>query len=41
MARHIHSNWAVCRCGETQPRFMIKLLAAWTAMGFRRPKIAW
>jgi hypothetical protein len=27
---------------ETQPpRFMIKLLAAWAAMGFRRPKFAW
>ena len=23
------------------PRFMIKILAAWAAMGFRRPKIAW
>jgi hypothetical protein len=23
------------------PRFMIKLLAAWAAMGFRRPKVAW
>ncbi|HEX4195963.1 MAG TPA: hypothetical protein VHZ26_00840 [Caulobacteraceae bacterium] len=23
------------------PRFMIKLVAAWAAMGFRRPKIAW
>jgi|ERR1700722_10487355 hypothetical protein len=23
------------------PRLMIKLLAAWVAMGFRRPKIAW
>jgi hypothetical protein len=23
------------------PRFMIKLLASWAAMGFRRPKIAW
>ncbi len=23
------------------PRFMIKLLAAWVVMGFRRPKIAW
>ena len=22
-------------------RFMIKLLAAWTAMGFRRPKLVW
>lgn len=27
---------------DTQPpRFLIKLLAAWVAMGFRRPKIAW
>ena len=27
---------------ETQPpRFMIKLLAAWVTMGFRRPKITW
>jgi hypothetical protein len=27
---------------ETQPaRLMIKLLAAWAAMRFRRPKIAW
>ena len=27
---------------STHPaRFMIKLLAAWAAMGFRRPKIAW
>ncbi len=27
---------------ETQPpRLMIKLLAAWAAMGFRRPKVAW
>ncbi len=23
------------------PRFLIKLLAAWAAMGFRRPKVAW
>jgi len=23
------------------PRLMFKLLAAWAAMGFRRPKIAW
>ncbi len=23
------------------PGFMIKLLAAWAAMGFRRPKVAW
>ena len=23
------------------PRLMIKLLAAWAAMGFRRPKVAW
>jgi hypothetical protein len=23
------------------PRLMLKLLAAWAAMGFRRPKIAW
>ncbi len=23
------------------PRFMVKLLAAWAAMGFRRPKFAW
>jgi hypothetical protein len=22
-------------------RFMVKLLAAWSAMGFRRPKVAW
>jgi hypothetical protein len=22
-------------------RFMIKLLAAWAAMGFKRPKVAW
>jgi hypothetical protein len=27
---------------DTQPpRFFIKLIAAWAAMGFRRPKIAW
>ena len=27
---------------DTQPaRLMIKLLAAWAAMGFRRPKVAW
>ncbi len=27
---------------ETQPpRLMIRLLAAWAAMGFRRPKVAW
>jgi len=27
---------------STHPaRFMIKLLAAWAAMGFRRPKMAW
>ena len=27
---------------DTQPpRFFIKLLAAWAAMGFRRPKVAW
>jgi hypothetical protein len=23
------------------PRFMLKLLAAWVAMGFRRPKLTW
>ena len=27
---------------QTHPaRFMIKLVAAWAAMGFRRPKVAW
>ena len=27
---------------DTQPpRFFFKLLAAWAAMGFRRPKVAW
>jgi hypothetical protein len=27
---------------DTQPpRVMIKLLAAWAAMGFRRPNFAW
>lgn len=27
--------------GTLPPRLMIKLLAAWAAMGFRRPTIAW
>jgi hypothetical protein len=51
MAHGQSSTLAACRRGETAielpayaaqpPGLMFKLIGAWAAMGFRRPKVAW